>query len=164
VLIWLHRHAQDLRVNFALPMLADGWARAGVAVLQWFELWLFLELALSVAKGLERTETRDVGHSARATALVGFLMWSLQFLLLSSWRFGWARPDARRFGEFVTLSLYSHALLALTAFQVTVVCILVTRACRGALAAARRTADEPELLKTRIDPFDDRRDRWFDGP
>jgi hypothetical protein len=160
VALWLHSHAGELSITFAVPYMHDEWVRRAVGIFQWFELWIFVTLATRVGNELGRREVFDVSRAARATAMVGLAVWSFAFFSFTSLKFGWTRRADRRFLiEMYLLLEFANALLALTAFQATVVLAQVCRACRGHLKHLKRVYDEDELLSPRSDEFDNRRDQ-----
>ncbi len=159
VLLWLHQHAAALQVSFAIPYMNDEWARRGVGVLQWFELYLFAGLAAQTSAGVGFRATSDVARAARGTAVFGLMVWMFAFFSLSSLRFGWARRVDRRFVvEMLLMWEMAATLLAITAFQATVVCMMTARACRTHLAHLKAERDDDALFGPRNASFDDRRD------
>ncbi len=164
--LWLSEHAVELNVSLPLDFLRDPWLRQASSILQWFELVLFTGLASSAIRRMGGEEPRNGIRRVRATALLGLMVWALNFALRSSIYFGWVRRVNRRvWAEILLLDLFNIALLAVTAFQVTVLCTLTARYLARELRVLRKAEDDYDLLLPQPDPYaDEERRRRKDDP
>jgi hypothetical protein len=137
--LWLSDHSQEL--NLLHPVLL--WvqhplAREGVQVLQWFELGLFMALASDLIRHLGRESAIDLQRTGRATAVFGFLAWLVGYIMLYARASGLVRARGRGHWRFIRqyymLNLLTRLLLAMTAFQATVLCALASRDCAQLLS------------------------------
>lgn len=135
LLIWASRHASLLSLGDTLAVLRNPWLGQGLYVLQWFELLLFAELAAELGTHLGRAEARDTLQPARATALIGLAIWSLYFCSFSAayLRGRQVLGNPRWLMELLMLRLGFHAMLVVSAFLVTALCLTASRECRRLL-------------------------------
>jgi hypothetical protein len=160
--LWVSDHAHEL--NFLNPLVL--WVqhplvREGVHVLQWFELGLFMSLASELIRHLGRDSAIDLQRTGRATALFGFFAWLVGYGMLYARATGMMRPGRRFFRQYFMLHLLSRLLLAMTAFQATVLCVLASRDCARLLTELRREDLEREYRDSFGEPAKGKeRDPW----
>lgn len=148
-----------------IPLLRDPWVGSVVGVLQWLELLLFASLAADYAIALRpQDQLDDRRRLVRSFALVGIGLWGFLLVHCTVWN-GWPPRFVIVSLETYMLLLAGRILLALTAFQVTLLCYTAVRSCRNAPGRSRGRWMDHELLEPQADPFadldDPARDRWF---
>ncbi len=143
VYLWAAQNARHL--EWAIPAIHNSWVGYCVSVLQWFELMLFGSLAADVAIHLGRAEAEKKEQKSRSFAMVGLAIWSLVLLIGTRLRPG-ALPAFRLpVREAYFLALMSEVTLALTAFQVMILCLLASRDCSQILHELRDKEQESGL-------------------
>jgi hypothetical protein len=151
---WTSDNARYL--GFAIPELQNPWFRHVGGVLQWFELMLFAGLAGDVLAHLGKERTTEAVVAARSFALVGLTLWAVQLLSFTDWRAGWPPQFLPLRADSLLLALGSMVILALTAFQGTLLNARAGRECSALLRQLAQTEQSHELLESRSEPFDDR--------
>lgn len=149
-------------LGLSIPELQDPWLRYAGSVLQWFELMLFALLAADVSSHLGRPESADGSRLARSFAMVGLTLWFLILLSCTTWLPGRGPVFRIRSLEVYLLILGSQALLAITAFQVTILCSQASRECARLLAELGPADHGDELLRSRSEGSDDPRSKSGD--
>lgn len=143
--LWAAQNARFLGLH--IPEIENSWVRYCVGVLQWFELMLFSSLAVDVSAHLGRSDSEKKMQKARSFAMVGLGLWSLLLLIGTRFRPG-ALPAFRLpVREAYFLALMSEITLALTAFQVMILCLVASRDCSQILQELREGEHEHALLK-----------------
>lgn len=152
--LWASDNSRLLGLD--LKLLEDPWLRYALSALQWFELMLFASLAAEVAAHLGRTEASDSSRLVRSLASIGVIFWFLILLNCSSWLPGRGPVFRIQSLEIYLLLLGSHALLGITAFQVTILCSQAGRECQRLLVELAARSDQgDELLRSRSESSDD---------
>ncbi len=142
-------------LGFQIPELQDPWLRYAGSVLQWFELMLFASLAAEVASHLGRAEATEASRLTRSFAMVGLTLWFIILLSCTAW-FPARFPVFRvRSFEVFLLILGSQALLAISAFQVTILCLQASRECGRLLAELGPPDHGDDLLRSRSEAIDE---------
>jgi hypothetical protein len=155
LLLWASHHAEILRLGKALAFFEDDWVSDGVLVLQWFELILWATLAEDLGRHLSRGPNADSARGARATALIGLIVWGLEFSSYSAVRLGWIRRvNLRVIAEIQLLQLIARLLLAAAAFRVTILCIHTSRETRRLLTELDRAERGDALLRPQDEGWD----------
>ena len=166
---WTLRHGDALGLR--IGELPHGWLRSQLSGgMGWIELALSATLAADLSVHLGRKEAPDSSRGARALAMVGLVVWGLFFLQHTHWRRWPLRPRNFLTPETYLLLIGQSLLLAITAFQVTALCILAARQCGHYLRELDRIAADRDrfLLPSEPDP-DGRpsapdRDDWYRPP
>ncbi len=153
VLLWVSHHGRTFGV--ILPVLQNLWVQQAVSVLQWFELLLFASLARDVLDHLGQKGGQEVYLITRAFATIGVMVWVFLMMIGTRWEAGWPLRLRPLTLETLLIHLGSSALLALTAFQVTLLCVHASRGCSSFLTELERAESDHELLKSRSELADD---------
>jgi hypothetical protein len=147
--LWVADHAQELNLlNPLVLWVKHPLIREGVYVLQWFELGLFMSLASDLIRHLGRDSAIDLQRTGRATALFGLITWLVGYGMAYAGATGMVRANRRFFRQYHMLKLLSSLLLAMTAFQATVLCLVASRDCARLLANLRRGEHDPEYRES----------------
>ncbi len=149
LLLWLADHGGALRPELAA--LRDPWIGYVLGVFQWFELLLFGSLALSLARHLGDEQGAEHRSSALAFSLVGLGLWGLGLVSCTVWN-GWPPRFVIVSLEMYLLLAGARLLLALTAFQVTILCLRAARHARRAGPGGLPTGTDLDLLRPQDDP------------
>jgi hypothetical protein len=165
--LWLIAHARELGLGESVAQLLPPFSvlRMGLEGLQWLELILFAALCAELGAKLGHPDMETAQHAARASALGGLIVWGLNFAMLLHWatrNFRWVGP--RRWMQWHLFHSMALVMLALTAFQATVLCLTAARRCRDWLRR-QDAADPADLLTPQVDPYFDEwkardRDAW----
>jgi hypothetical protein len=148
--LWAAQNAKLL--GLGVPTIDNSWVAYSVSVLQWFELMIFGSLAADVAVHLGRSDAARKEQKSRSFAMVGLGFWSLVLLIGTHLRpAGLPRFHLPPIREAFFLMLMSEITLALTAFQVMVLCLLASRDCGQILQELRKDDHEHALLKPQAD-------------
>lgn len=151
--LWASDNSRLLGVD--LKLLEDPWLRYALSVMQWLELMLFASLAAEVAVHLGRSEAGDSARLVRSLAIIGVIFWFLILLSCTNWLPGRGPVFRIQSLEVYLLLLGSHALLGITAFQVTILCSQAGRECQRLLLEMARSEQDDELLRSRSESADD---------
>lgn len=153
VYLWAAQNSKLL--GLGVPAIENSWVAYSVGVLQWFELMLFGSLAADVAVHLGRDAAAAKEQKSRSFAMVGLSLWSLVLLIGTRLRpGGLPRFHLPLVREAYLLWSMSELTLALTAFQVMVLCMLASRECGQVLRELRKGDHEYALLKPQADHRD----------
>lgn len=140
VYLWAEHNGPLLGLN--VPQIDNSWVRYSVSVLQWFELILFGSLAAEVALHLGRQDAARMEQKSRSFAIVGLGIWTLVLLIGTHLRPGGLPAFQFRVREAYFLYMMSEVVLALTAFQVMILCMLASRDCSQILKELRAREHE----------------------
>jgi hypothetical protein len=159
---WVISHSEDLGLGLGTANHDNFWLLFQVSRgLGWAEFMLFASLAAELLAHLGRTEAIETGLAARSLCSIGLVLWVIAFISQTDWAHGWPLiqkpPGPRSF----LLFLGTQLLWTIAAFQVTVLSIAACRLSGRAVAKMTSEEEGHELLKSRSEPFDDQRDRWF---
>lgn len=161
LLFWTISHLDEL--GLGPGYLEHAWLPHAISSgLGWAEFMLFAMMAAEMAAQLGRPEVHEHALSARSICTIGLMLWAIEFVSRTDWAHGWpleAKPIGPRTHLLI---LGSTLLLTIGAFQVTLLCLSACRMCGRTLARMRAEYESHDLLRSRSEPFDDDRDRWFD--
>jgi hypothetical protein len=146
---WILNHGDALGLR--LGPMPHPWARMHLGMaMGWAELALIATLAadVSVRAGDGQTQAVEASRAARSCALFGAMLWAIWFLTQTRWNH-WPLVAQRLSLEGVLLMLASVLLLALTAFQVTILCIMASRQCGRMIRDLNQADQEHDLLRSR---------------
>lgn len=159
---WASDNARLL--GLALPPRRDNWLLHVCLAMQWVELMLFASLASEVSAHLGRPDAAEASRPARTMGLIGLGLWFVTLLACTVLVPGrWPVFQVRVLEVFLLL-LASWALMAVMAFQVTVLCAHASRECGRLLSELARDPQEAHLPRPSAGPFEEppskRRDPW----
>jgi len=163
VLLWAkHVLAQlpELLPGQKPPVSPHEWLEMLIIMgLGWSELVLYASLAADVSSQLGNEESRSTGRAAQTLCTVGLALWAMMFLTQTDWD-RWPLI-AKQTPAVVMMRLGETFLMALAAFQVTILCMATARQCRRYVRELNYE-DGHELLTSRSDNPDwgQDRDRW----
>ena len=153
--LWLIAHARELGLGDTLGRLLPPFSilRYGLEALQWLELILFAMLCSELGAMIGRKDMDAAQYATRASAMGGLILWATNFSMLVYWnlqrfpRVGW-----RQQMEWHMFRSMAMVMLAITAFQVTALCLTAARRCRDWLRS-QHSASESDLPTASSEAF-----------
>lgn len=144
---WIITHGDAL--GLGLGPVPHPWARLHVGMaIGWAELLLIASLAADVSIRLGRARVIEAVRAARSCALFGAMLWAIWFVTQTRWDH-WPLVARKLNLEGVLLMLAAVLVLALTSFQVTILCILASRQCGRVIRDLNREDQDHDLLRSR---------------
>jgi hypothetical protein len=146
--MWVLTRSEELGLNLATGLEAHEWALRLVTLgLGWFELMLAASLAADVSAHLWNMRAGAAGRGVQVTALMGAVLWAVIVVTRTDWE-AWPimpRPGA----ELFLLMLLQRLLVAIAAFQLTVLCLHASRQCAHYVKEWERRDTSHDLLQSR---------------
>jgi hypothetical protein len=148
LLFWILDHGDDLGLGFG--RVGHGWLRMHISMaLGWAELALFAGLAGDFSAHLGKREAPDAARAARSFSGVGAVVWLFWFLKHTNW-IHWPLVSRRFIGLNTYLLMAGTTLLqALTALQVTLLCVLASRQAGQIVRELTAKANSADPLRSR---------------
>jgi hypothetical protein len=164
VLFW----AKDALLNYSdllpgqnAPVSPHAWLQWMVMMgIGWSELILYAGLAADVSSQLGNAESRNTGRASQTLCTIGIALLMMVCLTQTDWDH-WPLAPRRLTAAALMMRLGESFLLALAAFQITILCMSAARQCRRYVRELSHD-DGHELLASRSDDPDwgQDRDRW----